>query len=249
MENEKIVTLIQNGKVEYLEQLYLQNKRMIYKIIRKCGIKSEDTEDALQDGYMGLHMAAVGFNVKLGLSFSTFAYKLILHSILQGAHTGRAVYMPDTIYYKLYSIQRAKKKLLQETGKEPTTEEISALCGIPVENIKTISAAAENVKSLNDPCNTSDGKIREFGELLPDTSVSISQQAEQEELRRLIHTIINTLPVAERAVIIRRYKYNETQETAARRLNVSCDEVRQTENRAITKLRHYKNKQLFKDYI
>lgn len=249
MKNEEIVILIQDGKTEYLEPLYLQNKRMIYKIIRKCGIKPKDTEDALQDGYIGLHMAALGFNADLGLSFSTFAYKLILHSILNGTHSGNAVYMPDNIYYKLYSIQRAKKKLLQETGKEPTAAEISELCGISIADIKTISKATESVKSLNEPCNTSDGTAGEFGELLPDTSVSISHQAEQEELKRLINTIVNILPGAERSVIIRRYKYNETQETVARRLNVSCDEVRQAENRAMTKLRHYKNKQLLECYI
>lgn len=163
MENEKIVALIQNGKTEYLEPLYLQNKRMIYKIIRKCGIKPEDTEDALQDGYMGLHMAALSFNVNLGLSFSTFAYKLIFHSILRGTHTGKAVYMPDNIYYKLYSIQRAKKQLLQETGKEPMAADVSELCGISVADIKIISEAAESVKSLNEPCNTSDGTAGEFG--------------------------------------------------------------------------------------
>ena len=115
--------------------------------------------------------------------------------------------------------------------------------------MKTISGAAERVKSLNEPCNSPYGTAAEFGELLPDTSVSISRQAEQEELKRLIHTIVNALPEAERNVIIRRYKHNETQETAARRLNVSCDEVRQAENRAITKLRHYKNRILFEDYI
>lgn len=248
MENEKIVALIQDGKTEYLEPLYLQNKRMIYKIIRKCGIKPEDIEDALQDGYIGLHMAALGFNANLGLSFSTFAYKLILHSILQGTHTGKAVYMPDNIYYKLYNIQRAKKLLLSELNREPTAAEISERCGISVEDMKTILHAAENIKSLNTPTETNDGAA-EFGELLPDTSVSISHQAEKEELKRLIYTVIDALPEAEKAIILHRYIYNQTMDTAARRLNMTWYEVRQIESRALTRLRHYKNRVLFEDYI
>lgn len=250
MENEKIVALIQGGKHEYLEQLYLQNRRMIYKVIRKCGISlSAEGEDALQDGYIGLHTAALNFNNQLGVSFSTFAYRLIFNSVLKGRHIGRSVYMPEHVYCKLYTIQRVRKQLRSKLDREPTEVEVSESCGISVEDISTILHAAANIKSLNTPTETKDGTAAEFGELLPDKSVSISHQAEQEELKRLIHTIVNALPEAERAVIIRRYKHNETQETAARRLNVSCDEVRQAENRAITKLRHYKNKALFENYI
>lgn len=249
MENEKIVALIQNGKTEYLEPLYLQNKRMIYKIIRKCGIKPEDTEDALQDGYMGLHMAALSFNVNLGLSFSTFAYKLIFHSILRGTHTGKAVYMPDNIYYKLYSIQRAKKQLLQETGKEPMAADVSELCGISVADIKIISEAAESVKSLNEPCNTSDGTAGEFGDLLSDDTFSIEERGETNELKRLIHIILNNLSVFERKIIIYRFIHEKTQIETARLLHLPQDEVRRQEATALRQLRHYSNRILFEDYI
>lgn len=249
MENEKIVALIQNGKTEYLEHLYLQNKRMIYKIIRKCGIKPEDTEDALQDGYIGLHIAAVGFNADLGLSFSTFAYKLILHSILRGTHTGKAVYMPDNIYYKLYSIQRTKKKLLQETGKEPTAAEISELCGVSAADIKTISEAAENVKSLNEPCNTSDGTAGEFGDLLSDDTISLAEHEEMNELKKLIDCILKELSIVERKIIIYRYIHQKTQIDTAQLLYISPNEVRRREQVALRKLRHYKNRVLLEDYI
>lgn len=249
MENEEIVFLIQNGQTEYLEQLYLQNKRMIYKIIRKCGIKPENIEDALQDGYIGLHMAALGFNADLGLSFSTFAYKLIFHGILRGTHTGKAVYMPDNIYYKLYSIQRAKKQLLQATGKEPTAAEISELYGISVADIKTISEAAESVKSLNEPCNTSNGTAGEFGDLLSDDTISIEERGETTELKRLIALILKDLSTMERNIIIYRFIHEKTQIDTARLLHLPQDEVRRQEATALRKLRHYSNRILFEDYI
>lgn len=249
MENEKIVEMIQSGHKEYYELLYIKNKALIYTVIRRCGIKKEDTEDALQDGYIGLHQAAEYFNSDNNTSFATYAYTLIKHSVLKGKHTGNIFYVPENEYYTLYRIQEVRRSFREKNKTEPSTETLSELCGLSAARIENLLSAAAPVKSLNAPCEGSDGVISEFGDIISDNTPPVAELEETQELRRLIQRILNTLTAPQRQVITYRYMYNKTQIDTAKLLHIQPYQARRLEETALRKLKHYKNRVLLEAYI
>ena len=249
MSNEKLVKLIRGGHTEYLEHLYTQNIGMIYSIIRKCGIHSRlDIEDALQNGYIGLHTAAVSYDFTTDVKFTTYAYKAVFHCIINSRCIGNAVYMPVNIYALWYKIDRERRRLLKENT-DVTAAALSEACNISVEQINTISAAACGVLSLNVSIDNDSGKETEFGAVLPDEAVNIQEAAEKGELRRLCMKAVKTLPLFERKVIIYRYMKDMTISTTA--AVMSCDEcdIRRAEQRALRRLKSCKIQQMFAGYI
>lgn len=249
MENEKIVEMIQSGHKEYYELLYIKNKALIYTVIRRCGIKKEDTEDALQDGYIGLHQAAEYFKRDNNTSFATYAYTLIKHSVLKGRHTGNIFYVPENEYYTLYRIQEVRRSFRAENKTEPSTEILSELCGLSAARIKNLLSAAAPVKSLNAPYEGSDGVISEFGDIISDNAPPVSELEETNELKRLIRRVLNTLTAPERQTILYRYIHDKTEKDTAVLLHIPTNEVRRLEETALRKLKHYKNRVLLEAYI
>lgn len=247
MENEKLVKLIQNGEKEYLQPLYMQNKGLIHLIIKRCGIKKSDIEDALQDGYIGLHKAAEYYKIDNGAVFVTFAYKLIKQSIVQGEHKRKNITFPDNEYYTLYRIQAARRSFVEKNNSEPSISELSEICGLSAAKVENLLAAGQTAIYLNAPCACE--TTTELGDMICAYDTDIEELSEHKELTRLIKTILEMLNDNEKKVIIYRYLHGKTQKEAATLLHRTSDEVRRLEQTALRKLNHYKNRELLKSYI
>lgn len=249
IKNETLVEFIQNGQNEYLEQLYLQNKNMIYKIVRKCGVHSySDIEDSMQNGYIGLYNAALSYNKNEGVKFSTYAYKAILNSVLKGVCIGNAIYMPNNIYYLWYKIQRERNRHINE-NESITAAELSKICNTTEEHINIITAAAMGTVSLNKHIDGLEGEQSELGELITDDTIDIVGDTEIKDLQSIVRRIISILPPMERRIIIYRYINGKTQSDTALHFHIPLNEVRNYECTAMRKLRSPKNKVLLADYI
>ena len=136
---------------------------------------------------------------------------------------------------------RVQKKLVQELGREPTPDEISAECGMPVERVRGVLKMAQQPISMQQPVGDSDDTS--FGDFLEDKSAENPMDgAAFNSLRDKISDVLDTINERERAVIEQRFGLRDgnprTLEEVGRQFNVTRERIRQIEAKALRKLRH-----------
>ena len=145
---------------------------------------------------------------------------------------------------------RVSKRMLQELGREPTTEEIAKEMGISVERVDEIQKIAQDPLSLEDPVGDEDSKV---GDYVPDeTTIMPDDAASHSMLKGQLMSVIDTLTPREQKVIRLRYGLDDgspkTLEQVGQEFNVTRERIRQIEAKALRKLRNPSRSKKLKDY-
>ena len=235
------------------DELIEANLRLVVSIAKRHVGKGMYFLDLIQEGNLGLIKAVEKFDYSKGFKFSTYATWWIRQAITRAiADQARTIRIPVHMVETIHKVSRTARTLLQELGREPTTDEIAERLGITSDKVRDIMKIAQDPVSLETPIGEEeDSHLGDFVEDLD--SPAPSESASYALLREQLCNILHTLTQREEQVIKLRFGLEDgrprTLEEVGKQFKITRERIRQIEAKALRKLRHPSRSKTLKDYL
>lgn len=236
-EKEKMELLkkVRAGDEKAREELINGNLRLVLSVIQRFANRGENLDDLFQVGVIGLIKAVDNFNVDMGVRFSTYAVPMIIGECRRYLRDFNAVRVSRSMRDTAYKAMQVKERLMNETQREPTVEEIAKELGISKSDVVLALEAIVEPVSLYEPVYSDGG----------DTIYVMDQVGDGNDDSNWIDEILfkeemKNLGPREKKILNMRFMQGKTQMEVAKEIGISQAQVSRLEKGAINRIKYHK---------
>ncbi len=245
IDTSKIKVLNEKEKIELLkktkqndkkarEELINGNLRLVLSVIQRFTSRGENLDDLFQVGCIGLIKAIDNFDVELGLRFSTYAVPMIIGEVKRYLRDYAPIRVSRSLRDTAYQAMKIKERIINETQKEPTVEDIAKEMGMKKENVVIALEAIVEPVSLYEPVYFDAGDTIYVMDQIGDSNTDVNWIDEI-----LLKKAINNLGEREKTILSLRFMNGMTQTEVAKEIGISQAQVSRLEKGALDKIKSH----------
>ena len=236
LSNEETIALLRRtkeGDMEARERLINGNLRLVLSVIQKFSNRGENPDDLFQVGCVGLIKAIDGFDLNQPVRFSTYGVPMIIGEIRRYLRDNSSIRVSRSMRDTAYKVMQAREKLMAQTQKEPTVEQIAQALDIPREDVVFAMDAIIEPVSLYDPIYEHGGDT-----ICVMDQVSDNRNTDDSWLEKIaLKEALKRLGQRERRILALRFYEGKTQMEVSNEVGISQAQVSRLEKNALNTIR------------